>query len=62
MAGRAISAPETTARRIRWFRRLLRNRSVVMGAGIFLVFLLAALFAGVISTHVPTRLESAPAA
>lgn len=54
---RSISAPETTARRIRWFRRLLRNRSVVVGAGIFLVFLLAAIFAGVISTHVPTRLN-----
>jgi peptide/nickel transport system permease protein len=54
---RSISAPETTAPRIRWFRRLLRNRSVVVGAGIFLVFLLAAIFAGVISTHVPTRLN-----
>ena len=32
-----------------------------MGAAIFLVFLLAAIFAGVISTHVPTRLEPAPA-
>ena len=28
-----------------------------MGAAIFLVFLLAALFAGQISTHVPTRLN-----
>jgi peptide/nickel transport system permease protein len=54
---RVISAPEATAPRIRWFRRLLRNRSVVVGAGIFLVFLLAAIFAGVISTHVPTRLN-----
>jgi peptide/nickel transport system permease protein len=53
----AVGAPETTAPRIRWFRRLLRNRSVVAGAGIFLVFLLAAIFADVISTHVPTRLN-----
>jgi peptide/nickel transport system permease protein len=53
----SISAPESTAPRIRWFRRLLRNRSVVVGAGIFLVFLLAAIFADVISTHVPTRLN-----
>jgi len=53
----SISAPEVTAPRIRWFRRLLRNRSVVVGAAIFLVFLLAAVFAGVIATHVPTRLN-----
>jgi peptide/nickel transport system permease protein len=53
----SVSAPETTAPRVRWFRRLLRNRSVVVGAGIFLVFLLAAIFASVISTHVPTRLN-----
>jgi peptide/nickel transport system permease protein len=53
----SISAPEGTAPRIRWFRRLLRNRSVVVGAAIFLVFHLAAIFAGVISTHVPTRLN-----
>jgi peptide/nickel transport system permease protein len=49
--------PETTAPRIRWYRRLLRNRSVVVGATIFLVFLLMAIFAGQISTHVPTRLN-----
>jgi len=48
---------EATAPRIRWLRRLLRNRSVVVGAAIFLVFLLAALLAGQISTHVPTRLN-----
>src|SRR5262245_28438219 len=53
----AIFAPEATAPRIRWLRRLLRNRSVVAGASIFLVFLLAAVFAGQISTHVPTRLN-----
>ncbi len=53
----AIPAPEATVPRIRWLRRLLRNRSVVIGAGIFLLFLLTAIFAGVISTHVPTRLN-----
>ena len=52
-----IPAPEATAPRIRWYRRLLRNRSVVVGAAIFLVFLLAAIFASQISTHVPTRLN-----
>src|SRR5262245_54977509 len=58
VAGRpAIRALEPTAPRIRWFRRLLRNRSVVLGATIFLIFLLAAIFAGQISTHVPTRLN-----
>ena len=60
-AGKAVAlpipAPEATAPRIRWYRRLLRNRSVVVGAAIFLVFLLAAIFASQISTHVPTRLN-----
>src|SRR4030095_4798075 len=38
---------------------LLGNRSVVAGALILLVFVLAALFAGVLSTHNPTRLAPA---
>jgi peptide/nickel transport system permease protein len=42
-----------------WLRRLLGNRSVVAGALILLVFVLAALFAGVLSTHNPTRLVPA---
>jgi peptide/nickel transport system permease protein len=42
---------------LRWYRRLLRNRNVVVGASVFLVFLLAAIFAGVLSTHNPTRLD-----
>jgi peptide/nickel transport system permease protein len=50
---------EPTAPSIRWTRRLLRNRSVVFGATIFLAFLLAAILADVISTHVPTRLVPA---
>ena len=36
---------EPTAPPIRWFHRLLRNRSVVVGAVVFLIFLLAAIFA-----------------
>src|SRR5262245_57672285 len=52
-----IPIPEATGPRIRWFRRLLRNRNVVVGASIFLLFLLAAVFANQISTHVPTRLN-----
>jgi peptide/nickel transport system permease protein len=50
------SAPST---RPRWLRRVLANRSVVAGAFILLVFVLAALLAGVLSTHNPTRLEPA---
>jgi peptide/nickel transport system permease protein len=53
----ALRTVEPTAPRIRWFRRVLRNRNVVIGASIFLVFLVAAVFAGQFSTHVPTRLD-----
>jgi peptide/nickel transport system permease protein len=49
-------APST---RPRWLRRTLANRSVVAGALILLAFVLAALLAGVLSTHNPTRLEPA---
>ncbi len=42
-----------------WLRRLLGNHSVVAGALILLVFVLAALLAGVLSTHNPTRLVPA---
>jgi peptide/nickel transport system permease protein len=56
-AAPAMPVAESTAPRIRWLHRLLRNRSVVVGASIFLLFLLAAIFAGQISTHVPTRLN-----
>jgi peptide/nickel transport system permease protein len=52
----AAGAPST---RPRWLRRLVANRSVVAGALILLVFVLAALLAGVLSTHNPTRLEPA---
>jgi len=38
-------------------RRLLRNHNVVIGAAIFVVLLLAALCADLVSTHNPTRLD-----
>jgi len=52
----AEGAPSTRAR---WLRRLLANRSVVAEALILLAFVLAALLAGTLSTHNPTRLEPA---
>ena len=56
-----VSAPASAApsARPRWQRRLLRNHSVVAGALILLVFVLAAMLAGVLSTHNPTRLAPA---
>ena len=45
--------------RPRWLRRLLANRSVVAGALILLVFIAAALLAGVLSSYNPTRLSPA---
>src|SRR5438046_3003562 len=58
-----VLEPLTTAgaqsMRPRWLRRTLANRSVVAGALILLAFVLAALLAGVLSTHNPTRLEPA---
>jgi peptide/nickel transport system permease protein len=54
-----IRAAEPTAPRVRWFHRLLRNPSVVVGAAVFLIFLLAAILADQISTHIPTRLNPA---
>jgi peptide/nickel transport system permease protein len=57
VTGADVRSAEPTAPRIRWYRRLLRNRNVILGSTIFLVFLLAALLAGQISTHVPTRLN-----
>jgi peptide/nickel transport system permease protein len=52
----AVSA--AGARR-RWLGRLLRNRSVLIGAAILIVFALAAVFAGALATHNPTRLDPA---
>jgi peptide/nickel transport system permease protein len=45
--------------RRRWLGRLLQNRSVLIGAGILIVFALAAVFAGSLATHNPTRLDPA---
>jgi peptide/nickel transport system permease protein len=45
--------------RPRWLRRLLGNRSVVAGALILLVFIAAALLAGLLSSYNPTRLSPA---
>jgi peptide/nickel transport system permease protein len=53
---RASQVPAAAAVRITWYRRLLRNRNVLVGASFFLLLLLAAVFAGLLSTHVPTRL------
>ena len=38
-------------------RRVLRNPNVVIGAAVFLLLLAAAVLAGVVSTHDPTRLD-----
>jgi peptide/nickel transport system permease protein len=54
----AVAAAEPVVRP-RWLRRTLANRSVVVGGLILLAFVLAALLAGVLSTHNPTRLEPA---
>lgn len=63
---KAASAPTVTsgASRTRtsgpvWLRRLLRNRSAVAGALLFLALMLAAVLADVVSTHNPTRLSPA---
>jgi peptide/nickel transport system permease protein len=53
----AVGAGTARPGGLRWYRRLLRNRNVVVGASVFLVLLLAAIFAGVLSTHNPTRLD-----
>jgi peptide/nickel transport system permease protein len=43
----------------RWLWRLARNRAVLVGAGIFVALVLAALLADLIATHRPTRLYPA---
>src|SRR5262245_21462574 len=43
--------------RARWLGRLLSNRNVVGGGAVFLLFLLAAIVAPVVTTHSPTRLN-----
>lgn len=54
-----VTIPAGPAVRLTWYRRLLRNRNVVIGASVFLVFVLAAIFAGFLSTQSPTRLYPA---
>jgi peptide/nickel transport system permease protein len=55
----AAALPVAGPIRIRWYRRLLRNRNVLVGASLFLLLLLAAIFAGALATHTPTRLYPA---
>src|SRR5512145_3501037 len=54
-----VALPAAGPIRVRWYRRLLRNRNVMVGASLFLLLLLAAIFAGVLATHSPTRLYPA---
>ncbi len=51
--------PAGPPRRAGWVRRSLRHSSVVFGTLIFLALLLVAVFADVLSTHRPTRLDPA---
>jgi len=48
---------DTGSAEVRWWRRLLRNGSVVGGGAVFAVLLAAAILAGPLSTHEPTRLD-----
>ena len=48
-----------TPGRVPFLRRLLRNKNIVIGATLFALLLAAALLAGVLATHVPTRLDPA---
>src|SRR5262245_16884511 len=68
MTGTAIPSvlSETTAgaaqaggARHRWLDRLRRNRNVLMGGAVLIVFVLAAVFASALATHNPTRLDPA---
>jgi peptide/nickel transport system permease protein len=56
MAEVAVRA-EPLPRRARWLGRLRGNRSVVVGATIFLLLLAAALAADLLATHNPMRLD-----
>jgi peptide/nickel transport system permease protein len=54
----AIVDPATPASvRAGWLRRLLRNPNAVVGTVMFVLFLGAALSAGLVATHDPTRLD-----
>ncbi len=54
-----LAFPAAPAVRMTWYRRLLRSRNVLLGASMFLILLLAAIFAGFLSTQSPTRLYPA---
>ncbi len=56
---REVQVPAAAAVRITWYHRLLRSRNVLVGASFFLLLVLAAVFAGVLSTYNPTRLYPA---
>ena len=53
------SGPGAPGARARWVRPLVRNPNVLVGAALLLGFLLAAIFAGALATHNPTRLTPA---
>ena len=54
-----VAPAAAASTRPRWLRRLLGNRAVVAGAFILLVFIAAALLAGVLTSYNPTRLSPA---
>jgi peptide/nickel transport system permease protein len=58
-AGGGLVGTTSAAAKVGWLRRLLRNRSVVVGAALLLTLLLAALFATQLSPYDPTRLYPA---
>jgi peptide/nickel transport system permease protein len=50
------TAPAAASERVRWARRVLRNRNVVIGGGVCLLLVLVALLADALSPYNPTRL------
>ena len=62
-AGRAMVAAQdaeaATSPRVLFLQRLLQNKNIVIGAALFALLLAAAVLAGVLATHVPTRLDPA---
>jgi peptide/nickel transport system permease protein len=55
----AASQQRPQGNRPRWFSRLWRNPNVLAGGTMIALFLLAALLAGTLATHNPTRLDPA---
>src|SRR5919198_4146006 len=60
-AGASLPARDVAATaapvRVLLLRRLLRNRSVAIGAAVFTLLLVAALLADLLATNIPTRLD-----